>query len=369
MRKLLFILVLLLSTFLSKNDLFAEINPFVETTPVIEFYLEGAIVSQITGDKDDIWVATYGKGIFHYSAKDNSWTNYSTAKGNLQQDFFYCIAVDKDHVWAGCSDGLFTLDKKSNTWMKRKFGKGGELGQWVRAVAYDKYLDVLWIGRFKFLTKLEISKQKYTDYDLTLNNDAKTNNIKTIKVDGDSLVWFGTEVGIHKYRKNRDIEDKSAVQFITNKDHYFNGEGDVVSPADILFESKNIWFGLDEFITVQRPNFNIGGVYFYDRRLEWERFGKSNGLPANGVFCLARTGNYIWASVYEFNKNNKEQVGQGIALINRVTKSIKKITKDELKLHSDKITSMFFDNDNMWLGTEAGLLKIKITNDFAFLKK
>ncbi|MGE5353877.1 MAG: hypothetical protein ACM3P0_17455 [Acidobacteriota bacterium] len=360
MRKLLYILFLFISfsTFMH-----------AETAPLIESFLDGAIISQISGDAGDIWVATYGKGIYHFSAKDNSWTNYSTAKGNLQQDFFYCIAVNQDYVWAGCSDGLFTLDKKTNTWMKRKFGKGGELGQWVRAVAFDTSINTLWIGRFKFLTKLEIAKQKYTDYDLTINGDAKTNNIKTVKVDGDSLVWFGTEVGIHKYNKKFELEDTRALQFITSKDNNFNGDGDAISPADILFETKNIWFGLDEFVTLQKPNFNIGGVYFYDRKLEWERFGKSNGLQANGVFCLARTGNYIWASVYEFNKTNKEQMGQGVALINRYTKKVTRISKDELNLRSDKILSMFYDGNNMWLGTEAGLLRVKITNDFAMLKK
>lgn len=362
MRKLLYLLFLL---FVCSKFTHAE----NAVAPSIESFLDGAIISQIAGDETGIWVATYGKGIYYYSLKDNSWTNYSTSQGNLQQDFFYCIAVNKDYVWAGCSDGLFTLTRKTNTWMKRKFGKGGELGQWVRAVAFDPSINTLWIGRFKFLTKLEIDKQKYTDYDLTINGDAKTNNIKTVKVDGDSLVWFGTEVGIHKYTKPYDLDDPKSRQFITSKDNNFNGDGDAISPADMLFETKNIWFGLDEFVTVQKPNFNIGGVYFYNRKLDWERFGKSNGLQANGIFCLARTGNYIWASVYDFNKSNKEQVGQGVALINRYTKKVTRISKDELNLRSDKILSMFYDGNNMWLGTEAGLLKIKITNDFALLKK
>ncbi|MGE5681802.1 MAG: hypothetical protein ACM34K_13065 [Bacillota bacterium] len=292
MRKILLITILLLiSRFINAQD-----------KPQIESFLDGVSVNQIIGDENELWIATYGRGIFHFIKKTNTWENFSTSKGNLQQDFFYCISYNKDYVWAGCSDGLFIYDKKQNIWLKRKFGKGGEMGNWVRALAFDKSINSLWIGRFKYLTKLDLNNQRYIDIDLTINDDAKTNNIKTIKLDGDSLVWFGTEVGIHRYDKSRDIEDPASRQFMTNKTNYFNGEGDVVSVADMVFESKNIWFGLDEFVTLQKPNFNIGGVYSYNRKIDWRRFDKHTGMNANGVYCLARTGNIIWASLYEFKK-------------------------------------------------------------------
>jgi len=86
-------------------------------------------------------------------------------------------------------------------------------------------------------------------------------------------------------------------------------------------------------------------------------------------FSVWKTGNIIWASLYEFNKNSKEQNGQGIALIDRLTTRVKMISKDSLELHSDKILCMYFDGEDMWLGTETGLLKIKITNELALLKK
>jgi ligand-binding sensor domain-containing protein len=337
--------------------------------PAIENYLDGTAINSIDGNGSEIWFATYGKGIYCYKINENKWINYSTTSGNLQQDFFYCITLNKDYVWAGSSDGQFTLIKKRNIWQKRKFGLGGELGNWIRAMAYDKYLDVVWIGRFKYLTKLEVEKQKFSDYDLTVNGDIKSNNIKCIKLDSDSLVWFGTEAGVHKYDKKKDIADKSSLVFYSSKNGDFNGDGDVISIADILFENDNVWFGLDEFVTVQKPNFNVGGIYIYNRKAMWERIDKSYGLKANGIFSLERTGNVIWASLYEFDKKNKEQTGQGIVLIDRLSAKVKMISKDDLELHSDKILCMYFDGNNMWLGTETGLLKIKITNEIAGWKK
>lgn len=333
--------------------------------PQIDTFLQGAMITGIAGYNGNLWISTYGRGIFKYSMKDGQWTNFSTQKGGLQQDFFYCITVSDRYVWAGSSDGLFTYDQQQNTWRKRKFGKGGELGNWIRAIAYDKDIETVWVGRFKYLTKYEVEKNRFTDIDLTVNGDVKSNNIKTIKLDGDSVVYFGTESGIHKYLKSMDIADPSSRQYISNSDNYFNGQGDAISAADILFEQNSIWFGLDEFVTPQKPNFNIGGLYHFDRQHTWERFDNSTGFAGNGIFCLARTGNVIWASLYEFNREKKEQRGQGIALINRIDKNVSRISKDELNLPSDKITSMYFDGDYMWMGTEAGLLRLKITNELA----
>ncbi len=344
-------------------------NIFSQEKPVVNSFLEGAMISGIAGSNDEMWVSTYGRGIFLYSRKEDKWTNFSTTSGNLQQDFFYCITFNKDFVWAGSSDGLFTYDRKNNAWRKRKFGLGGELGNWIRAICYDKYSNTVWIGRFKYLTRFDVAKQRFSDHDLTIDGDVKTNNIKSIKLDGDSLVWFGTEAGIHKYNKSKDIEDKSAFEFYSSKNDYFNGDGDVVSIADLIFEKNNVWFGLDEFITDQRPNFNIGGLYRFDRRAMWERLDRTYGLAANGIFCLEKTGNLIWASLYQFDRKSKEQLGEGIALINRNNLKVTMISKDDLELHSDKILCMYFDGGNMWFGTETGLLNVRITNQLASFKK
>ena len=177
-----------------------SIFPQVES----QLYLENAIIESIKGDGNFIWVATYGQGIFRYSQKEDKWFNYSTKKENLENDLFYNLAVSKDFVWAGSGDGLFTFDKKKGQWRKRKFAQGGEMGNWIRSLCYDPSQNILWIGRFKNLTRLEVAKQKFSDYNLTTNNDSKTNNIISIKLDGDSLIWFGSESGVHIYNKNEE---------------------------------------------------------------------------------------------------------------------------------------------------------------------
>ena len=239
---------------------------------------------------------------------------------------------------------------------------GGQLSNWIRSIKYDDKKDEVWIGRFLYLTKYDIRSRRFNDIDLTINQDEKTNTIKSIGVDGDSLVWFGTEGGLHKYNKNMSIDEPGALKYYDNRLNYFNGDGDKISVSDIIFERNYVWIGLDKFVTPENPDYNIGGLYRYDRKNDWKRFDDSKGLNANGIYALAQTGNYIWVAVYDFSATTKEAYGRGLNLINRFTGEVKKIDSSTIP---QKILSMFFDGKNMWLGSDTGVVKINLINDLA----
>ncbi|MCF8241165.1 MAG: hypothetical protein K9J16_07245 [Melioribacteraceae bacterium] len=329
----------------------------------VEKYFDGLVINDITGDGESVWIATEGNGILKFDKRRETFSNYSTAKGNIQHDFFYCIAANDRFVWAGSIDGLFMLDKRRDMWSKRKFGKGGQLSNWIRSLAYDEFEDALWIGRFMYLSKLDLKKRRFIDYDLTINKDEKTNTIKSIAVDDEKFVWFGTEGGLHKYDKRRNLNDEGAVQFYDNRLNYFNGEGDAVSVNALLIEQENVWIGLDEFITRDRPNYNLGGLYKFDKKNIWIKFDERKGFNANGIFDLERTGNYIWVSLYQFGQDSKSEYGRGVAIINRITEEFQAINHPDIP---DKILSMYFDGENMWLGSDQGLIKINLTNELAY---
>jgi len=332
---------------------------------ISDTFLEGAIITSFQFDDKDIWVSTYGHGIFHYIAEENQWENFSSQKGNVEQDFFYCIAVSKNYVWAGTGEGLFTYDVKHNSWHKRKFGVGGELGNWIRSLYYDPSQNTLWIGRFINLTRLEVAKQKYTDFDLTNKGEPKANNYKTIKPDGDSLIWFGTEAGTYKYYKSKRLESSNSYVFYSNKGSAFKGEGETVSLSDFVFDPGAIWFGTDEFITEKKPDFNVGGIFKYNRKSKWEKIDIGSGLTANGIYCLERTGRKLWAGLYSFDVKEKKDDAKGLALIDRVTNNVTIINIDELGVKSKKITCMQFDGEYLWFGTDNGLSRLKLSNPFA----
>jgi ligand-binding sensor domain-containing protein len=328
----------------------------------LEFFLSGSQVTGITSDGINIWFATNGNGVFKYTPANQQWVQYSTSKGNLTLDFFYCIAADKDYVWAGSTDGLFILDKKRDSWTKRKFALGGQLANWIRVLTYDKYAKAVWIGRFKYLTKYDIKRNRYTDYDLTDGKNEKSNNFKAIAVEGDSLVWFGTEGGLHKYDKSKDLRDNDNEMFYDNRYNYFQGEGEQISVSSILLERNYIWLGLDEFVTPERPEFNVGGIFRFNKKNEWIKIDDSKGLPGNGVYDLERTGNYIWVSLYQFGKTTKETYGRGLALIDRSTNKVTPIRDERIPR---TVYSIYFDGVNLWLGTESGLIKVDFFNKLA----
>jgi len=312
-----------------------------------------------------LWISTYGQGIYKFNKSTNEWQNYSTKNKNGESDFFFTIAANKNYVWAGAADGLYIYDIRTKHWRKRKFGLGGEMGNWIRALCYDPSQNILWIGRFENLTRLDVRRQRYTDYVLTQGKDAKSDNIKSIRLDGDSLVWFGTESGVFKYKKKMNVNNKNAWLYINNKDGGFLDDGNSVSISDMVFDPADVWFGTDEFRSYQNPNFNVGGVYIYNRSHSWERIANNDGLPANGIYCLERTGNKIWAGVYYFDKNDKKDYGRGLVLIDRLTYKVTPINLNDINIKSSKILCLYFDGMNMWIGTDDGLTKVLIGNKLA----
>jgi len=323
--------------------------------------ISNTTIYDIINDGESVWAASYGNGIYRYSLKDKKWINYSTQNNKLSIDFFYCIATDGETVFAGSTDGLFIFDKKRNVWTKRKFGKGGQLGNWIRALEYDKDENVIWIGRFMYLTKYELASKKFTDYDLTVNKDVKTNTIKVIKTDGDSLVWFGTENGLHKYNKTKGTPEDNSIVFYNNRLNYFNRDGKSISVSSLLFDQNNVWIGLDEFITKENPNYNIGGLYRFDRLNEWERFDEGRGFKGNGIYDLAITGNKIWVSLYQFSLNSRESYGRGLAILDKNNYKIVPIDDDRIP---QSIFCLYFDGTNLWLGTNQGVIQVEFKNDF-----
>ena len=356
-RKILILIIFCFSTTLN----FAQVES--------QMFLEDARITDIKKEGDFLWVATYGQGIYQYSLIDGKWTNYSSKSGNLENDLFHCVAANKDYVWAGANEGLYIYSRRTKKWTKRKFAQGGEFGNWIRSLNLDEKHNRLWIGRFRNVTVLDLKTNKFTDYNKVQNSDEKTNNFNNIVFEDDSVAWFGVESGLHKFNLKKKINDQSAWTYMNNKGRNFNGEGNSVSVSDFAFEKDNIWFGTDEFVTKEQPEYNVGGIYIWDRKLKWDRISKANGLGGNGIYCLVRTGNYIWAGVYEFKKNEKEEYGKGLYLINRLTKKVIPIDLNELKATTSNILALFFDGTDIWVGTSSGLLRITISNQLATLSK
>lgn len=329
-----------------------------------KIFLENAFITDIKRDRNLLLVATYGQGIYEYSLDEGKWKNFSTKTGDLDNDLFHCVASSKDFIWAGSNEGLYIYNRKTNKWTSRKFAAGGEFGNWIRALYFDELRNILWIGRFRNVTMYDVKSNSFREFNRIIGGDEKTNNINCIAADGDSVLWFGAEYGVHKLVLDSKNQFNTWSYF-NNKTNAFLGQGDMVSISAVLPLKNSIWFGTEEFITPDRPQYNIGGIYINNRRFDWKRVSKSEGLSANGIFKLARIGNQILVSLYEFNKNKKAEIGKGLALVNVSNFKVNNIDLNQFAIRSSEIRAIYFDGEYLWLGASAGLISIKIANSLA----
>lgn len=352
----LFVLLFFLFLFFPSKEISAQIES--------RLFLEKAIITDIKQFDNEIWVATYGQGIYQYNQKENKWTNYSSKTTDLNNDLFHCVAVNKNFIWGGGNEGLFIYNRKTKKWTLKKFSDGGEFGNWIRSLYVDHKNNKLWIGRFRNITMFDLKTNTYKEYNREIGGNSKTNNINCISAEADSAIWFGAESGVHKLNLKAKDEN-SSWEYFTNKGRWFKGEGFSVSVSDILFQKNSIWFGTDEFITKEQPEYNIGGIYVYDRKLNWERIGKANGLGGNGIYSLGKVGNYIFAGVYEFRMRDKSEYGKGLYMINRLNKKVFPIDLNQIDISTSTIRKIYFDGNYLWLGTDNGLVRINISNPLA----
>ncbi len=325
----------------------------------IKKFFPGEKVNDIVLDGSKIWAATEGNGVSVLYTKEGRIKTYSTENNKLSNNIIYAIAKSKKYIFAGSIDGLFIFDKRRKRWAKRKFGKGGQLGNYIRDLAFDEEQNNLWIGRFQYLSRFSLRKRRFYDYDLTRNNDEKTNSVTTLQIDNNGFLWVGTDNGLFRIDISGDIVDTLNLDYFSNKNNLFPKSGTMVSVSALLFERNNIWIGCNKFVTKKNPDFNSGGLYKWDGGIEWTLFDKSNGLGGDGISALAIAGNYIWAGVYDFGINAKKEYGRGISLVNRITGEITNITDENLPA---TVNAFLFDGENMWIAADDGLYKLDITN-------
>ena len=327
-------------------------------------YFQGAQVVQIVSHNDEIWFCTYGRGILRFNKTTESWSQINSANSGLKDDRLYCLAVDDDYIWAGTSEGLWIQNRSTNQWSLKKFSKGGQFGLWIRTLLYDEKSKVLWVGRFKFLSRFDKRTNSWSDFDLTVGKDEQSNSITTLWIDSKSNLWVGSESGLHKI--NTQQLGSSRFEFFSPTNSNIKYDGDQFSISVIKNDSKNLWVGISEFITPERPRFITGGLYNFDSKKNWRRIDIQSGLPGNGIYSISSFGSYLIVGVYDFIPHNKEQEGKGLVLIHKGTGEMIRLTAKQVGFTNDKILSMYFDGESIWFGTYSGISRLKFTNDFIF---
>lgn len=261
-------------------------------------------ISDIQVDGDDVWISTWGGGLVRFSRSTEEFIKVPVPSSQLRN-----LYVDFELVYITSYDGIFVLDKKSNTIYRLTHNdKIFTLAQKVFKDDRVIYFSTLSEGVVKYDTirkSVEVlneesfigSRQVYAieadhrytafgtlDHGVVLqekksgkihhinsaNGKLKGDNIKALLLDGRYL-W----IGIHNHGISRyDIQNKTIKHF----------DWDLPYPSSLALRGKKVWIGTSG-----------NGIRIYDRETRrLEKITVLDGLSSNEVHLLKMEDNYVW---------------------------------------------------------------------------
>jgi len=189
------------------------------------------VSSIVAADDGSIWVGT-DSGLDVFAGE--TWKQY-TVKDGLVSDKIQALAIDdKGKVWVGTDKGICVLN--GTAWKTYSSQNGMSENDDTRALAYDRIKGVLWaaVGDKDVNT---FDGQKWNTYMDTQPG------IRTIMVDSQSRIWFGTEKGILKFNGDDWMPDPAP--FGVPIGQVFQMHSD---------EKGNLWFATDRgVIQIMNP--------------------------------------------------------------------------------------------------------------------
>jgi ligand-binding sensor domain-containing protein/serine phosphatase RsbU (regulator of sigma subunit) len=211
-----------------------------------------AALKIVEDKKGNIWVASYGSGVFKINGDDI--TNYNIKSGFASDNILTVFEDSKGNIWIGTKDaGVIKFDglnfKKygSNEGLKDKgiwsitedkngilyFGTGesglsyfdgkefrmmstadGLCSNYIPALLFDNISGCLWIGTEKGINKLTF-RENFAIASLRYYGDREgykgiETNQNAILLDNKGAVWFGTINGLSRYNRQYDSPNITA---------------------------------------------------------------------------------------------------------------------------------------------------------------
>ena len=219
---------------------------------------------------------------------------------------------------------------------------------------------------------------------LTIDNGLSQATAEAIIQDSDGYIWIGTNDGVNRYNGSEfkvfDANDEDENSIISN-----------YVTALIEDKNKNLWVGTDEGLSkinlndysinhyrYNKKNKDISyyaiivmymdydgnlymgnnkGVYLYNEKIDdFDKiFGIENGLIDENVYSINK------------DKDGNLWIGtnQGLHKVDANSNKAYPYSVEDTKTSEwGKIKTIFFDNDNMWVGTsENGLKRVDLKNN------
>ncbi|MFH0733743.1 MAG: two-component regulator propeller domain-containing protein [bacterium] len=313
-------------------------------------------ITSITEDNDgNLWVGTWGLGLFKYSLKNSKITFQGVINnvGNAKITKITKIIYYNKEIWVSTlGNGIFRINvnqnKTNNNYHYSIRNKSSNLLSDEILTLFISKNKVLYISTYqKGVQTLDLTKNQVTL--LFKNHLVKSritqlylNNVMTIVQDNNNYIWFGT-FGNGLFRISDDNFNG-----LTNYTHQqFNKESlidnDILSlhvdKTNILWVGTHLGKGISRLI--------IGNIKF-------------NLLQKESLSNIKLNDDVVW-SVYE-DKSKKLWIGTyrgGINVYYQKNNIISYLTKENSRINDNHIRSIDEDSfGNIWIGTYSGGLNI-----------
>ena len=298
-------------------------------------------VFAVTADDRFVWVGTKS-GMARYDKRYDEWRIYrrrfgwwlkSDGRDFLADDFVTSLAVDDRYVWIGTREGANRYDKIADRWLLFR-DRNGLPSEDITSIAVDGY--DIWMGSNGGLCKyprMSDNPNAWITYTSGIEikpmitskrfaNTLVSDEVWCIAVD-DRYVWIGTQRGVSRYDKRKDIWDT-----FTTKDGLVR---DAVT--SIAIGGDEVWFGTS------------GGISVYNRKTQdWVTYTTQDGLPSDNITSLAWDGKFMWIGTFD----------AGLVRFDPRGKSWKVFRREDGLAHNS-VLSIAVDGDLIWVGTQDGL--------------
>ena len=244
------------------------------------------------GANGELWVATWGRGLFKIDSMSNKPVNYmpqENKSGSLNSRWITSILTDKKGIiWVGTDEGLVRYDPLSDSFFhyQEKLMKD-DSNYLTNEFIYDLFEDRqgnLWIGTSGGLHKFDRKRKHFNHF---LNNTKGEINkagfyIGVIYEDSRGEFWIGAN-GLYQF----DPEEG------TLKKYYGISEDSSTSIDYMVFDiaedrNGNLWVG------------TFGGLFCVQSNGITERFTQKDGLPSNHVYgILEDDSGFLWIATFE----------------------------------------------------------------------
>ena len=259
-----------------------------------------------------------------------------TIEDGLAQATVEAIYQDsRGYLWFGTNDGLNRFNGYEFKTYRNEIGlENCIVNNYIVSMNEDKD-ENLWVGTIDGASKINLDTNKITNYKSP--EELSNNDVTDILVTRSGEILLATLDGLNIYDKEND-----------NFERIFYGEGLVDQEIYSLDEDDkgNVWVGSSKGIT--KINLKDGISIKYNNDI----IGESIEDSISKILC---DNEYIWIGTSN----------SGMYKLNTVNLELEKMNIDNKKLPDNSINALLKDkNGILWIGTNSGLIKYNIENDY-----